>query len=458
MPEKIENPAERAISERHSRKEEPPFPEDPNKRLESVLSSVNVGPKAATLLLLPYGSYISPADLVRNFRPIMAGTGMEHTSFITAPNYCGASLVPIGLVAKEYTMDYFGRDILVGYELTDAGKRYGIPASALALFFERQHQTSLYPILGQIGTRYPEQHRGPYSRAMILTLLSKRGGRLREADICQELGISLAVAHKTFLALVRAGVVTYESVNKNTDKTQVTYRKNIDEPVEVKPYRVGSNSMPGLTRTVMNIADQLARDGVPISQVNVYSRLQESQLTARKNKKGLRGAISAILSHLARQGFLSRTGFQGRVVESRLEITPLGTDVVQDFIIPLTGLVNDDESIRGRIDREIVPEVMGKLSIYARNSAELYYPYSVSFKNRQTQDNLGKLTEILSEQTTGDSRGSTITELADKMGLNINTIHSYLTSLRKDKRVERFRGKGVDYYKIVSQTDSSKEV
>ena len=111
------------------------------------------------------------------------------------------------------------------------------PAAALALHFENQHHTSLYPVLGQINTRYPEQHRGPYTRAKILSLLFERGGRLREADICQELGISLPVAHKTFLALVRAGVVTYESVNKNTDKTQVTYRKTrkLKRTIYIKP-------------------------------------------------------------------------------------------------------------------------------------------------------------------------------------------------------------------------------
>ena len=166
-------------------KERSPFMEASDKRLGSVLSSVNVGPKSATLLLLPYGSYISPGDLVKNFKSVVRGSGMDQTSFITAPHYCEASLAPIGLVAKAYTIDYFGKDIVAGFELTDAGRRYGIPAAALALHFENQYQTSLYPVLGQINTRYPEQHRGPYSRAMILSLLSKRGGILREADVCQ---------------------------------------------------------------------------------------------------------------------------------------------------------------------------------------------------------------------------------------------------------------------------------
>ena len=451
MSEETENIPEKGLQAKSLRKELP-FPEDRDKRLGSVLSSVNVGPKSATLLLLPYGSYISPGDLVNNFRSVVKGSGMEKTSFITAPHYCEFSLAPIGLVAKQYTIDYFGKDVVVGFELTDAGKRYGIRAAALALYFENQHQTSLYPILGQINTRYPEKNRGPYSRTMILSLLAKRGGRLREADICQELGISLPVAHKTFLSLVRAGVVTYESVNKNTDKTQVTYRKNVYDQAEVKPYMVRSgskiiSSMPTLTQTVMDISDQLTKESIPISQKNVYSRLKEGQLTARKNKKGLRSAVNSVLSHLESQGFLSRTGFKGRVVESRLEITPLGTNVVQDFIIPLTGLVNDDENVRSRIDREIVPEVMGKLSMYARSSAELYYPHSVSFKNRQTEENLGKLTEILSEEATDDSRGITITELAEKMGLNINTVSSYLTTLGKTRKIEKLRGKGVDYYK-----------
>lgn len=451
MEEEIENQIEKGSQEKSSRKEVLPFPMESNRRLDSLLSSVNVGPKATTLLLLPHESYISPADLGKSFKSAVAGSGMEHVDSVAAPNYCGASLVPIGLVAKEYKMDYSGGDTLIGYELTDAGKIYGVPAAALALLFEKQHNTSLYPILGQINTRFPEQHRGPYSRAMILSLLSKKGGPLREADICKELGISLPVAHKTFLGLVNAGVVTYESVNKNTNKTQVTYRKNIDQPAEVKPFRRGNNSLVTLTRTVMNITNQLAGEGLPISQASVYSHLTESQLVTWKNEKSLRGAINSVLSHLSSQGFLIRTGFQGRVVESRLEITPIGTAVVQDFINPLTDLVNDDASARDKIDREVVPEVMGNLSIYARNSAELYYPHSVSFKNRQTEENLGKLTAILLEQTSGESGALTITELAQKMGLNINTLSSYLASLGTDKKVEKFRVKGVDYYKISSQ-------
>ena len=453
MSEQTESAPGRGPQTKSLRKEEFPFMEASDKRLGSILSSINVGPKSATLLLLPYGSYISPGDLVKNFKSVVKGSGMEKTSFITAPHYCEYSLAPIGLVAKEHTIDYFGRDVVVGFELTDAGRRHGIPAASLALHFENQYQTSLYPVLGQINTRYPEHQRGPYTRAKILSLLFEREGHLREADICQELGISLSVAHKTFLALVKAGVITYESVNKNTDKTQVTYRKNVYDQAKVKPYIVRSgskiiSSMPTLTKTVMDISDQLTKEGIPISQASVYSRLQEGQLTARKNKKSLRSSISGVLSHLDSQGFLSRTGFKGSVVESRLEITPLGTNVVQDFIIPLTGLVNDDESVRGRIDREIVPEVIGKLSMYARNSAELYYPYSVSFKNRQTEENLGRLTKILSEEATGDSRGITVTELAEKIGLNINTVSSYLTTLGKTRKIEKLREKGVDYYKI----------
>lgn len=68
MSEHTENAPGRGPQTKSLRKEEFPFMEALDKRLGSILSSVNVGPKSATLLLLPYGSYISPGDLVKNFR------------------------------------------------------------------------------------------------------------------------------------------------------------------------------------------------------------------------------------------------------------------------------------------------------------------------------------------------------------------------------------------------------
>ena len=135
MPEQIGNTLGGELQAKSLRKEELPFPEDRDKRLGSVLSSVNVGPKSVTLLLLPYGSYISPGDLVNNFRSVVRGSEMEKTSFITAPHYCEYSLEPIGLVAKQYTIDYFGKDVVVGFELTDAGRRYGIPCGSTCTAF-----------------------------------------------------------------------------------------------------------------------------------------------------------------------------------------------------------------------------------------------------------------------------------------------------------------------------------
>ena len=169
------------------------FPNDPEERYGALLASFNIGPKAATLLLLPRDlqSYISPEDLARKFSEVIITSAMAGVKPVTSAAYCSNTLCPIGLVAKEYVIDYFGREELAGFGLTEAGQKYGLAAACLALDFENRHKFSLFPILGSTVTSSKEGTRAPLTRARILTLLSRTPELLREVEISKDTSFAL---------------------------------------------------------------------------------------------------------------------------------------------------------------------------------------------------------------------------------------------------------------------------
>lgn len=422
-----------------SKRVESEFPTDPQERLGALLASFNIGPKATTFLLLPENGYISPGDLARGFRETVSGTGMAETDKITAPNYCYQALCPIGLVAKEYSIDYFGVEKLVGFGKTSAGQWYGTAAAALVLDFELRHQKSLFPIFGSTNTTSAKGERAPLTRARILELLFSQTAPVRKADILRELG---RIRHNSLggvvlRALKTAGVIDYEAVTVHTGKIQVTYTLGNLSREEIRPDRYSV----ALTGDVAAICSQLTAADLAISQAAVFERLPE-EVKKRWRPEVLRHRISGILSDLARQKFLARGKYKGRDIQSTTWITDWGRVIVTDLLRPLWGLVTDDEQVGQKL-REVIPQVRANFLQYAQNSAELYYPFSNSFKRKQRLENLESIKDLLVDGA------KTTVDVAELFGLSKGGIEKYLAALMEAGEVKRQRVKGVYYYTVV---------
>lgn len=413
------------------------FPKDPQERWGALLSSFNTGTKAVTLLLLPDGSYISSGDLATRFRELVVGTAMASVDSKTSTSYCLHTLCPIGLVAREYTIDRFGSQQLVGFGLTAAGKEYGMPAACLTLDFEDKHKISLYQVLGATQNSSTEVQRAPYTRALILQLLSKANQSLREADIVQELKIPLPVAGSSLSGLKRAGAITYEAVTFQTGETQVSYSFKESPISEIKPY--GNYSK--MTQRIAQICQELATGGLAITQESVYRGIPK-EITNRWQKKSLRMVINNMLSHLADQGYLQRGQFKGSEKLSSAKITAKGRLIVDGFLTPLLGLACDDNIERERINKEVVPKVLANRFLYAQNSARLYYPHSQSFKIREHLANIEKIKNFL----LANSVGLTAVDFSEMTGLNKQTCRRILASLEESGEAVREKRKGVNYY------------
>src|SRR3989344_224882 len=88
------------------------FPEDPEKRFETIFSAIgNSEAKCLTLLCLSK-SPISRYDLHKKFLQ-ESGYAWETARMLQA-DYCSYTLVPIGLVAEEDTLYYGSTEYITG--------------------------------------------------------------------------------------------------------------------------------------------------------------------------------------------------------------------------------------------------------------------------------------------------------------------------------------------------------
>lgn len=423
------------------------FPEDPQKRLGLLLASVNSGPKAVTALLLPSaGLYIPPyPDLVTRFKEMMSGTEMADVAKSTVVGYCQDSLCEIGLVAREYQIDYWGSEKLVGFGLTDAGEDYGTLAAALALAVETKHDVSLYSILGASNTKSQEALRAPLSRALILMFLANFHEPVTEKLICDGLNLPQSVVADSFESLKVAGVVDYKSISGVKDRMKVRYKRTSMDISEA----TAINQAPSFTRRIAEICNLLESEGEDVSIDSVINRFSEEE---RLKRIALRINISTTLSGLANQGYLSREDkFKGggRVgaIMSSAKITPLGRVIVGDFLIPMRNLSEDEHNERVRLN-DLSKLIKQSLGEYARKSAELYYPFSKGYKKKQAEANKDRIVQILSEPGSEFTRQ----DLARTLGVNENTVSNYLSSLMDAAILTRERKKAAHYYRSASQS------
>jgi hypothetical protein len=423
------------------RRESSEFPKDPEERLEALLASFNIGPKAATLLLLPPSpdSYLPIPDLTESFRnEVVVGTEMKDVHHTTAFAYCHKTLCPIGLVARKYTIDFFGKGVLVGFRLTKAGRVYGVPGACLTLYFEKKHHFSLYPVLGPTHTPFPESKRAPFLRAKILEVLHEQAYPIRQVDLIRKFGAhqSRTVIEFALQALKDAGVITYEAVTPCTGRTQVSYDLGKVPLDKIEPAGMHKT----LTLEVARACQKLAQEEKLISQATVFDQIPED-LKGKWKESVLRKQINRILPDLARQRFLGRGKFKGAERQSLAQIIERGRVIGEDFLRPLWGLVSDDSQTREWLENEVVPEVLGNFSDYTQNSVELYYPHSHGFKTRESLLTRGRVEALVLQNP-----GITAPDIRELTRMSGGRIENCLIQLKLLGRIKSEKIKGVSHF------------
>ena len=131
------------------RVEEKPFPEKLEDRMAIVANGVNTELKAVTLLHLD--DVPTEAGVIRaRIMETIGGGYLPHSAAFRA---YGTTLHKIALVAKETVARDTGEGEYVGYSLTEAGKKYGVPASVFSLRYAVEHEMSMFQVLGPTNSK-----------------------------------------------------------------------------------------------------------------------------------------------------------------------------------------------------------------------------------------------------------------------------------------------------------------
>ncbi len=210
------------------------FPDDPELRLESILSCMNGELKQATLLVLSDEPQTS-ADIWK----IISSTTREKIPVTSVfSEYCTDTLSPIGFLVKE--LFSLGRGIENAYyTITQAGKKYGQPIAAFSLRYAVDHNISLHQLLGQTQSR--GDSRAPYNRVRVVELVAE--GLRERAIIDDKLGIS---THYHLQRLKDLGIITWESISIGEGQAKIYVWTSGKKPSEARTER----GVPELTKKV----------------------------------------------------------------------------------------------------------------------------------------------------------------------------------------------------------------
>ncbi|MBI2025923.1 MAG: helix-turn-helix transcriptional regulator [Candidatus Levybacteria bacterium] len=395
------------------------FPTNPRGRLSALLGAFNGTPKAVTFLLIPQVGAIIQQDLANKFIETFSGTPLEEFDPITTWSYMDTTLLPIGLVTERVEIGpngYLMRE--VAFERTPAGEKYGVPAATLALDFEKRHEISLRKILGKTASPSKDKVKAPFVRASILLFLAERQTPLRRQDIIDELGFNSSVVSAALESLGKNGLVNYSSVSRS-EKGIVGYEIVPEADIP------SSNRPRPFTDNIISICQRLSYFGVPFTTYQVRQLMDETELGRWTSEYALGNFIKKVLSYLTRMGYLRRTQFKGGEKYSDAMISPDGRVLVDEFLKPLVALV-EDKPEADAIRQNVVPAVTGDFTGYARNSAELYYPYSTS---KRMDENATDFVNIMNLIKSG--KGISVREISEALQLERSTVINHIRTMQR---------------------------
>src|SRR3989344_6016792 len=191
-----------------------------DEEMGNLLASIgNSEAKALTLLVLADGC-ILPDKAIQTKLSKLQGPS---PAWRPVSKYCETTLAPIGLVAKEY-IEPEGN--LWGYQITDYGKRIGIPLAGLLLDFSSKYNPALYDLFGRTQSVSKEESRDAstgaikFKKRSPMTRLSLFWELLTAELPVRQLDLASQVAHPSMMGhhlmdLGRNGVIQYESMESS---------------------------------------------------------------------------------------------------------------------------------------------------------------------------------------------------------------------------------------------------
>ena len=400
-------------------KREEEFPEDPEKRFEAVFSAIgNSEAKCLTLLCLSQGP-LTKDDLHRKF---LAESGnIWKTNRAIQAQYCQETLIPIGLVAEADTLYYEASEYVTGFRLTEAGQKYGQPIAAYLLEKSTQQPYSLLEIFGPTA-KGSGNTRSVLTRARLLEVLASMNDVSRTIDLSNQLGVHPAVIGKHLVHLSQLGLVEYEAVNsEKPGYAKYTLSQNAKES-GVRPVL----SYPRLTKEVYQLLlSQKTVDNSYLVQV-LKNNYPNSAV------ESLRSQISVVLTGLTKQGICQPDLFVVGKIQSQVQITDSGKQVVSEIILPAKEALAENHQLLFQMKQ--IP-----WQNYAEEAVSKHKEASGNAKQRTVEKWAGEAFVIITQNP-----GIRPVEISKLLGRNSYTPVQVLLSqgkIRKEKQ-----GRAVHYY------------
>lgn len=304
--------------------------------------------KAITLCAMTPGIIYSRSDL---YRAIIQAQGQNIGWRIARPGpfkYCEYSLSPIGLVTHEA----INPDLSTyGYVKTDYGEKIGVPLAGLLLDFSLRHPDfSLQDFFASTLSASPSQEieemeykkRAPGTRLKIFLEILTSSPPIRTKDIANEVQMgytSMAIGAHLF-TLAENGIISYEAVKAG--EPRIYYRlSETPPPSEPEPH----NGMVSLTSFVYQL---LKKDGnrewFAEAIAEQYRQYLKTNNKSFPKEGGFRKRISAVLSHLAKNGYARRRKFSWRK-SSEVTLTEEQRRVLLDLVTLLDRFQNQDPAV-----------------------------------------------------------------------------------------------------------------
>ncbi|RJP47572.1 MAG: hypothetical protein C4584_00270 [Armatimonadetes bacterium] len=409
------------------------------KRFRDLLSCVNIGPKAATVLLFPpSGGYISQSELAQRFADVFGTTEMGRSYVSISLSYAYNSFFERGFLTEKYDESDPKKVHPEGFGLKKDGERYLVPAACLALRYEDRYKRSVYNVLGSSNSNSQEGNIAPFIRSAILLYLNKSRERFNTARLARDLGVGAGVMRKNLQSLVDQGLIDDESLSEDgLSKREDIYTREGSSERRAKP----NDTDKTLTMEVVEICKVLYEEGISITNEEVYKRIHPD--VRERVAKSIRRRIKSILSHLVREDFLVREN------PFPIKISRSGEQFVEEFLHPLW------EISRGRGQwGNLVAETRRDIEYYAKVSAELYYFHSRGCKRVNREKSMEQLYGLLLQ---AGEEGLSCAKLSKITGFNRNTVEVYLKEM--GGKIKREKRNGTYYYYVsLGENEKSEEV
>lgn len=284
-----------------------------DEQMGNLISAVgNHEAKAITLLAMRDGNIYSKSGLHRAllfYQGEKIGWGMSRPIPFS---YCLHSLAPIGLVTKET----LNPDLSTyGFQITDYGRKAGIPFCGLMLDWAERHDVSLNLLWGQTsssshttqttdkltGEKLEFRKRAPITTLKILyELLTTPDLPIRRADLGKRLDDRESTILGHLKRLSSAGLIEYQSIEAN--KPFSAYRLTLSPPAGELQIYPNSKRVP---QAILSILQAHPNSYLTYGDIN---KLLPTQIKAHWTTDNY-AYISAILSNLKKGNYVESKQF-----------------------------------------------------------------------------------------------------------------------------------------------------